>query len=96
MNEIEEMDADSEEIHSNGLLHCIYKDLLALKMLLKLTGLLCIICARSPLLTKKSKSVDVDNLPLEKLDDEINVDELLDCAKETLQIEKKKENRKSM
>lgn len=90
MNEIEEMDADSEEIHSNGLLHCIYKDLLALKMLLKLTGLLCIICARSPLLTKKSKSVDVDNLPLEKLDDEINVDELLDCAKETLQIEKKK------
>ena len=38
--------------------------------------------------TKKSKSGDEDNLPLKTLDDEINDDELLDCAKETLQIQK--------
>ena len=46
--------------------------------------------------TKKSKSVDVDNLPLETLDDEINDDELLDCAKETLQIEKKGKPKKRL
>ena len=33
--------------------------------------------------------MDVDNLPLETLDDEINDDEVLVCAKETLQIENK-------
>ena len=43
--------------------------------------------------TKMSKSVDVNNLPLETLDDEINDDELLDCAKEKL---KNKENQKSV
>ena len=32
--------------------------------------------------------MDVDNLPLETLDDEISDDELLDCAKESLQIQK--------
>ena len=44
--------------------------------------------------TKKSKSVD--NLPLETLDDEINDDELLDCAKETMQIEKQGKAKKRL
>ena len=38
--------------------------------------------------------MDVDNLPLETLDDEINDDELLDCAKETIQIEKQEKPKK--
>ena len=40
-------------------------------------------------------SVDVDNHPLEMIDDEINDDELLDCAKDTLQIEKQEKPKSS-
>ena len=40
--------------------------------------------------------MDVDNLPLETLDDEINDDELLDCAKETMQIEKQGKPKKRL
>ena len=46
--------------------------------------------------TKMSKSVDVNNLPLETLDDEINDDELLDCAKEKLKIEKQGKPKKCL
>ena len=74
----------------------IYKDLLALKTLLLLAdwAALCDSCQKS--FTKKSKSVDVDNLPLEILADEINDDELLDCAKEIMQIEKQGKPKKRL
>ena len=86
MNEIEEMDHDSEEIHSNGLLNpYIQRPACLENVTLADWAALYDSCQKS--FTKKSKSVDVDNLPLET-DDEINDDELLDCAKETLQIQK--------
>ena len=40
--------------------------------------------------------MDVENLPLETSDDEINDDELLDCAKETMQIEKQGKPKKRL
>ena len=87
MNEIEEMDDGSEEIHSNGLLHrYIQRPGCRENITLADWASLYDLCQKS--FTKKSKSVDIDNLPLETLDDEINDDERLDCAKETMQIEK--------
>ena len=95
MNEIEEMDDDSEEIHSNGLLHrYIQRPACLENVTLADWAALYDLCQRS--FTKKSKSVDVDNLPLETLDDEINDDELLDCAKETLQIQKQGKPKKHL
>ena len=95
MNEIEEMDDDSEEIHSNGLLHRYTQRPACLENItLADWAALYDSCQKS--FTKKSKSVDVDNLPLETLDDEINDDELLDCAKETMQIEKQGKPKKRL
>ena len=86
INEIEEMDDDSEEIHSNGLLHRYIQRPACLENVTLADWAALYDSCQS--FTKKSKSVDVNNLPLETLDDEINDDELLDCAKETLQIQK--------
>ena len=86
MNEIEEIDDDSEEIHSNGLLHR-YRQRLACLENITLSDWAALYDSCQKSFAKKSKSVDVDNLPLETLDDEIN-DELLDCAKKTMQTEK--------
>ena len=87
MNEIEEMDDESEEIHSNGLLHRYTQRPACLENIaLADWAALYDSCQKS--FTKKSKSVDIDNLPLETLDNEINDDELLNCTEETMQIEK--------
>ena len=97
MNEIEEMDDDSEEIHSNGLLQRYIQRPACLENItvtLADWAALCDSCQKS--FTKKSKSVDVDNLPLEILADEINDDELLDCAKEIMQIEKQGKPKKRL
>ena len=94
MNEIEEMDDDSEKIHSNGLLHrYIQRPACLENVTLADWTALYDSCQKS--FTKKSKSVDVDNLPLET-DNEINDDELLDCAKETLQIQKQGKPKKHL
>ena len=97
MNEIEEMDDDSEEIHSNGLLQRYIQRPACLENItvtLADWAALCDSCQKS--FTKKSKSVDVDNLPLEILADEINDDVLLDCAKEIMQIEKQGKPKKRL
>ena len=95
MNEIEEMDDESEEIHSNGLLHRYTQRPACLENItLADWAALYDSCQKS--FTKKSKSVDIDNLPLETLDNEINDDELLNCAEETMQIEKQGKPKKRL
>ena len=60
MNEIEEMDDDSEEIHSNGLLHQYVQRPACLEnVTLADWAALYDSCHKS--FTKKSKSVNVDN-----------------------------------
>ena len=65
VNEIEEMDDDSEEIDSNGLLHRYIQGPACLEnaTVADWAAALYDSCHKS--FTKKSKSVDVDNLPLE-------------------------------
>ena len=88
MNEIEEMDDDSEEVHSSGLLNR-YKQRPASFENISLADWAALYDSCQKPFMKKSKSTDLDNLPLEtRDDDENNDDELFDCAKESTQVGK--------
>ena len=88
MNEIEEMDDDSEEVHSSGLLNR-YKQRPASFENISLADWAALYDSCQKPFMKKSKSTDLDNLPLETIDDdENNDDELFDCAKESTQVGK--------
>ena len=88
MNEIEEMDDDSEEVHSSGLLNR-YKQRPASFENISLADWAALYDSCQKPFMKKSKSTDLDNLPLETRDnDENNDDELFDCAKESTQVGK--------
>lgn len=77
MNEIEEMDDDSEEIHSTGLLNRYIQRPVSLENISLADWAALYDSCQKPF-TKKSKNIDTDNLPLETLDDdENNDDELL-------------------
>ena len=87
MNEIEEMDDDSEEVHCSGLLNR-YKQRPASFENILLTDWAALYDSCQKPFMKKSKSTDLDNLPLETIDDDENDDELFDCAKESTQVGK--------
>ena len=88
MNEIEEMDDDSEEVHCSGLLNR-YKQRPASFENISLADWAALYDSCQKPFMKKSKSTDLDNLPLETIDDdENNDDELFDCAKESTQVGK--------
>ena len=88
MNEIEEMDDNSEEVHSSGLLNR-YKQRPASFENISLADWAALYDSCQKPFMKKSKSTDLDNLPLEtRDDDENNDDELFDCAKESTQVGK--------
>ena len=88
MNEIEEMDDDSEEVHSSGLLNR-YKQRPASFENISLADWAALYDSCQKPFMKKSISTDLDNLPLEtRDDDENNDDELFDCAKESTQVGK--------
>ena len=89
MNEIEEMDDDSEEVHSTGLLNRYMQGPASLENISLADWAALYDSASQKPFTKKSKSTDIDNLLLETLDDdENNDDKLLDCAEVTKKIEK--------
>ena len=88
MNELEEMDDDSEEVHSGGLLNR-YIQRPANFENISLADWAALYDSCQKPFVKKSKSTDLDNLPLETIDDDKNNDdELFDCAKETTQVGK--------
>ena len=88
MNEIEELDDDTEEVHSSGLLNRYIQRPTSLENISLPDWAALYDSCRKPF-TKKSKSTDIDNLPLETLDDdENNDDELFDCTKNTSQVGK--------
>lgn len=88
MNEIEEMDDDSEEIHSGGLLNR-YIQRPANHENVSLADWAALYDSCQKQFKKKSKTIDTDNLPLVTLDeDENNDDELLDCADKAQRAEK--------
>ena len=88
MNELEEMDDDSEEVHSSGLLNRYIQRPASLENISLADWGALYDSFQKPFM-KKSKSTDVDNLPLETLDDdENNDDELFDCAKNNTQVGK--------
>ena len=89
MNEIKEMDDDSEEVHSSGLLNRYIQRPASLENISLADWAALHDSCQKPFM-KKSKSTDVDNLPLETLDDdENNDDELFDCAKNNTQVGKR-------
>ena len=89
MNEIEEMDDDSEEVHSSGLLNRYIQRPASLENISLADWAALYDSCQKPFM-KKSKSTDVDKLPLETLDDdENNDDELFDCAKNNTQVGKR-------
>ena len=82
------MDDDSEEVHSSGLLNR-YKQRPASFENISLADWAALYDSCQKPFMKKSKSTDLDNLPLEtRDDDENNDDELFDCAKESTQVGK--------
>ena len=88
MSEIQEMVDDSEEVHSSGLLNRYTQRPTSLENISLADWAALYDSCQKPFI-KKSNSTDTDNLPLETLDDdENNDDELLDCTKEAIQIEK--------
>ena len=88
MNEIEEMDDDSEEIHSGGLLNRYIQRPANLENV-SLADWAALYDSCQKQFMKKSKTIDTDNLPLETLDDyENNDDELLDCVDKAKRPEK--------
>jgi len=88
MTEIEEMDDDSEEVHSSGLLNRHIQRPVSFENISLADWAALYDSCQKPFM-KKSKSTDLDNLPLETIDDdENNDDELFDCAKEATQVGK--------
>ena len=81
MNEIEELDDDSEEVHASGLLNRYMQRSPSLENISRADWAAYYDSCQKPF-TKKSRATDIDNLPLETLDnDENNDDELVECVK---------------
>ena len=88
MNEIEELEDDSEEVHTSGLLNRYIQRSPSLENISLADWAAYYDSCQKPY-TKKSRATDIDNLPLETLDnDENNDDELVECVKEVTNIEK--------
>ena len=88
MNEIEETDDDSEEVHSSGLLNRYIQRPASLENISLADWAALYDSCQKPVM-KKIKSTDVYNLPLETLDDdENNDDEPFDRAKNNTQVGK--------
>ena len=88
MNEIEETDDDSEEVHSSGLLNRYIQRPASIENI-SLTDWAALYDSCQKPFMKKSNSSDVYNLPLETLDDdENNDDQPFDCAKNNTQVGK--------
>ena len=82
MNEIEELDDDSEEVHASGLLNRYMQRSPSLENISLADWAAYYDSCQKPF-TKKSRATDIDDLPLETLDnDENNDDELVECVKE--------------
>ena len=82
MNEIEELDDDSEEVHASGLLNRYMQRSPSLENISLADWAAYYDSCQKPF-TKKSRATDIDDLPLETLDnDENNDDEFVECVKE--------------
>ena len=87
MNEIEEMDDDLEEVHSSGLLNRYIQRPASFENISLADWAALYDSCQKPLM-KKSKSTDLDNIPLEAIDDEENNDyELLTVPKKAHRLE---------
>ena len=94
MDEIQELDDDADEVHSRGLLYRYIQRPINLENTSLADWAVLYDSCQKPIM-KKSNRTDVDNLPLETLDDddddddddENNDDELLDCTEVAMQIE---------
>ena len=96
MDEIQEMDDDADEVHSIGLLNRYIQKPSSLENISLADWAALNDSCQKPFI-KKSNKTDIDNLPLETLDDdddddddyddENNDDELLDCTEVAKQIE---------
>ena len=82
MNEIEELDDDSQEVHASGLWNRYMQRSPSLENISLADWAAYYDSCQKPF-TKKSRATDIDNLPLETLDnDENNDNELVECVKE--------------
>ena len=96
MNEIEELDDDSEEVHTSGLLNRYMQRSPSLENISLADWAAYYDSCQKPF-TKKSRATDIDNLPLETLDnDENNDDELVECVKEVTNIGKQVKPKKRL
>ena len=94
INEIKELDDDSEEIHSTGLLNWYMRRPASLENVSLADWAAWFDSRTKPFITK-SQNIDTDKLSLETLDnDENNDDELLDTAKENVQGQEKTKAKK--
>ena len=96
MNEIEELDDDSEEVHASGLLNRCMQRSPSLESISLADWAAYYDSCQKPF-TKKSRATDIDNLSLETLDnDENNDDELVECVKEVTNPGKQVKPKKSV
>ena len=95
-NEIQELDDDSEEVYASGLLNRYMQRSPSLENISLAHWAAYYDSCQKPF-TKMSRATDIDNLPLEKLDnDENNDDELVECVKEVTNIGKQVKPKKCL